>query len=225
MAAELIVQQSTRTSGTPTRKHSRYRCNQQLSVRYRFHNHEMIAYGRCNVVGKGGIGAHLPTAQLDIGQEVSLEIAIAKATATVALKALVKDRRGVNYGFQFVESQGHVAIMLKPLFQPEALVLSLTPPDASRLISPANHQRRHKRVPASGELTLIMNGGATTVRKAAELIEVSRGGFRISHDQEQLVTGRELTAEFFGVPMACRVAWTRSINGRFESGLAVTAEE
>lgn len=185
----------------------------------------MIAYGRCNVVGQGGIGALLPTAQLDVGQEVSLEIAIARAAATVALKAMVKDRRGVNYGFQFVENHGRVAVMLKPLFQPEALVLNLPVPAARELISSQPKQRRHKRVPASGELTLILQNDSAKARVATQLIEIARGGFRISHDQEQLVAGSQLTAEFFGVSMPCSVAWTRAIDGRFESGLAIQVEE
>lgn len=103
------------------RKHLRYRCNQRLCVRYRSDGQEFIAYGRCNIIGKGGIGAQLPAAELEIGQVVSLEIALSASTAPSVLKAQVRNRQGMNYSFQFLEAGGRAAVMLQDLFRPEAV--------------------------------------------------------------------------------------------------------
>ena len=55
------------------RKHTRYRCNQRLCVRYRIDRQEFIAYGRCTEVGRGGIGAEMPAGELPIAQAVRLD--------------------------------------------------------------------------------------------------------------------------------------------------------
>jgi len=103
------------------RKYIRYRCDQRLCIRYRKDNQDFIAYGRCNMVGKGGIGALLPTANLEIGQVVSLEIALSTPAAPSVLKAQVKNRQGLNYSFQFLETNGRAAALLQDLFRPEAV--------------------------------------------------------------------------------------------------------
>jgi len=103
------------------RKYIRYGCDQRLCVRYRLEGHEFAVYGRCRVVGKGGIGSLLPAAELEIGQVVSVEIAVSNPTASSTLKAQVKNRNGSNYGFQFLEPDTRAAAILNPLFRPEAV--------------------------------------------------------------------------------------------------------
>ena len=103
------------------RRFLRYRCNQRLCVRYRLDGQEFIAYGRCNIVGRGGIGAQLPAVELEIGQVVSLEIALSTSAAPTVLKAQVKNRQGLNYSFQFLEADGRAAAQLQVLFKPEAV--------------------------------------------------------------------------------------------------------
>jgi len=73
------------------------------------------------MVGKGGIGALLPAVDLEIGQLVSLEIALSTPAAPTLLKAQVKNREGRNYSFQFLETDGRAAALLQDLFQPEAV--------------------------------------------------------------------------------------------------------
>src|SRR5215471_12565928 len=85
------------------RKFPRYRCNQKLRIRYRVDNCDQLAFGRCTMVGKGGIGAVI-AAELALGQVVQLELAIPTNPASRALKAQVKNRKGSNYGFQFLET-------------------------------------------------------------------------------------------------------------------------
>src|SRR5258708_22554972 len=117
---EFFVQNSRPSAGTAVRKHARYRCDQRLCVRYRTQDQDVIAYGRCTVAGKGGIDALLTKAELEVGEEVALEIVLSQAAGTVALNARVKNRRGRNHGFEFLENAGRVTVTLKPLFQPEA---------------------------------------------------------------------------------------------------------
>ncbi|HEV3041027.1 MAG TPA: PilZ domain-containing protein [Candidatus Angelobacter sp.] len=109
------------------RKYIRYGCDQRLCVRYRVEGHDFAVYGRCKVVGKGGLGSLLPAAELEIGQVVSVEIAIANPAPPSTLKAQVKNRHGSNYGFQFLESDSRTAIVLSPLFRPEAVQVFQTP--------------------------------------------------------------------------------------------------
>ena len=103
------------------RKYIRYGCDQRLCVRYHSDGHDFAVYGRCTVVGKGGIGSLLPAAELEIGQVVSVEIAISTPATPGALKAQVKNRHGSSYGFQFLESDVRAAATLAPLFRPEAV--------------------------------------------------------------------------------------------------------
>ncbi len=102
------------------RKYIRYGCDQRLCVRYRVEGHDFAVYGRCKVVGKGGIGSLLPAAELEIGQVVSVEIAVSTPYEPSPLKAQVKNRHGSSYGFQFLEPDTRAAAMLAPLFKPEA---------------------------------------------------------------------------------------------------------
>jgi hypothetical protein len=103
------------------RKYIRYGCDQRLCVRYRVEGHDFAVYGRCKVVGKGGIGSLLPAAELEIGQVVSVEISISNPAPLSALKAQVKNRHGSSYGFQFLESDSRAATILSPLFRPESI--------------------------------------------------------------------------------------------------------
>jgi hypothetical protein len=104
------------------RKYPRYRCNQKLCARYRIDGQYFIAFGRCTTVGKGGIGAFL-TAELPLGQVASLEISLSASGVPQPVKAQVKNRRGQNYGFQFVELPERASAGLRLLFQPAAAVV------------------------------------------------------------------------------------------------------
>ena len=109
------------------RKYIRYGCDQRLCVRYRVEGHDFAVYGRCKVVGKGGIGSLLPAAELEIGQVVSVEISVSNPAPPSTLKAQVKNRHGSSYGFQFLESDNRAATILSPLFRPEAVQVFQTP--------------------------------------------------------------------------------------------------
>ena len=121
------------------RKYIRYGCDQRLCVRYRVEGHNFAVYGRCKVVGKGGIGSLLPAAELEIGQVVSVEISVSNPAPPSTLKAQVKNRHGSNYGFQFLEPDTRVATILSPLFRCEGPVLPPVPrkPPAAEQDEPA----------------------------------------------------------------------------------------
>jgi len=112
----------TQEDPSQQRKHLRYRCNQRLCARYRIDGQEFIAYGRCTMVGKGGIGAFIP-AELPLGQIASIEISLSQNGIPQQFKAQVKNRRGSNYGFQFLEVPERAGPGLRQLFQPSAAVL------------------------------------------------------------------------------------------------------
>ena len=112
----------TQASPAQQRKHLRYRCNQKLCARYRIDGQDFIAYGRCTTVGMGGIGAFL-AAELPLGQIASLEISLSTSGIPQQFKAQVKNRRGSNYGFQFLEMPERAGPGLRLLFQPSAAVL------------------------------------------------------------------------------------------------------
>jgi hypothetical protein len=107
------------STSSSDRKNSRYRCNQKMCVRYTANGQKFMVSGRCTVVNKTGIGASV-AAELVIGQEVLLEIALNKEPAPRRLKAQVRNRQGSIYGFQFVESDERTAAYLAALFNPES---------------------------------------------------------------------------------------------------------
>ncbi|HXW16604.1 MAG TPA: PilZ domain-containing protein [Terriglobia bacterium] len=113
------------------RKHLRYRCNRRLCVRYRANGQQFIAYGRCTIVGRGGIGAMMPAVELEIGQIVSLEISLATPAAPGVLKAQVKSHQGSTYGFQFLAADSRATAALHDLFRPEDLAAFIATPDSA----------------------------------------------------------------------------------------------
>lgn len=119
----------------PNRKHQRYRCNQRLCVRYRVNGQQFIAYGRCTMVGKGGIGALMPAVELEVGQEVSLEITVSTPAAPGMLKAHVKSRQGSTYGFEFLSSDSRATATLQDLFRNEDTAAYVAPAAESPKLS------------------------------------------------------------------------------------------
>jgi len=216
-----IARNAGQKAGTMVRKYLRYRCHQNLSVRYRFEGQDVMVFGRCTVVGKGGIGALLSATQLEIGQDVILEITVSRMAATVALKARVKDRHGLSHGFEFLENSGRVTVSLKPLFQDDAVIFNMPAPAVPEMLSAKATERRHERVPATGDVTLVPQGGPAEVQIAARLVKISQGGFQIAHNCEQLGADRPVSIVYAGVSIACHVVWTRAEGGQFECGLAV----
>ncbi|HWZ44451.1 MAG TPA: PilZ domain-containing protein [Candidatus Saccharimonadales bacterium] len=220
-----MLHNSRPSAATAVRKHPRYRCNQRLCVRYRTQDRDVIAYGRCTVAGKGGIDALLTKVELNVGEEVSLEIALSQASGTVALSARVKNRRGFNHGFEFLENAGRVTVTLKPLFQPEAIIFSLPAPEVPQLFSTQAAQRPPERVPVAGEVTLVLPGASVEIQVSASLINISRGGFRVGHAYAQLAAGQQLRVVYMGVSIPACVVWSRAAGGRLESGLAVLDDD
>jgi hypothetical protein len=185
----------------------------------------VIANGRCTVAGKGGIDAHLPKTELEIGEEVSLEILLSRAAGTVALKARVKNRRGRNHGFEFLENAGRVTVTLKALFQPEAIIFNLAVPEAADLFAKKIAEPPPERMPVADDVTLVLQSDAAEVQLSARLVNISRNGLRISHAYAQLAAGQRVKIIYVGVSIPAYVVWNRDIDGHLESGLSVLEEE
>ncbi len=80
-----------------------------------------MAFGRCLVVGQGGIGAELP-ADLAVGQITQLEITLPSTATPRRIKAQVRNRNRSNYGFEFMDMDALTLAILSKLFQPQALL-------------------------------------------------------------------------------------------------------
>jgi hypothetical protein len=58
-------------------------------------------WGRSTELGRDGIGATL-TGELEVGEIVSLEIPLPLSTYPVKMRAIVRYRQGLRYGFEFL---------------------------------------------------------------------------------------------------------------------------
>ncbi|MBM3736594.1 MAG: PilZ domain-containing protein [Acidobacteria bacterium] len=80
--------------------------------------------------------------------------------------------------------------------------------------------RREPRTHCNGEVRLILNDGAGR-EIVGQMMDVSFSGFRVSHGDPKLEKGMEV---WFSHPIfkgRARVAWTRCVYQRVESGFSV----
>ena len=60
--------------------------------------------GRCSEIAEGGLGAIIPT-QFTVGEIVSLQVALLSSSEPLKLRAVVRRRKGLFHGFEFLEFQ------------------------------------------------------------------------------------------------------------------------
>ena len=85
-------------------------------------------------------------------------------------------------------------------------------------------RRRHPRRRAKGRVVLTYNDHESVVIDA-DLLDVGESGFRAEYGSQALKAGRFVRyrrGEFEG---EARVVWTRWLNGKTQSGLAVLSEQ
>ena len=83
------------------RRFPRFPLNTNLSIHV-FRSGESVSFwGRSNELGEDGIGATL-TGELETGEIVSLEIPLPLSPYPLKVRAIVRYRQGLRYGFEFL---------------------------------------------------------------------------------------------------------------------------
>jgi hypothetical protein len=78
-------------------------------------------------------------------------------------------------------------------------------------------RRKEPRRPASGRVEILFED-PLPVSVEAELVDISPGGFRISHESNQIVPGLEVRVKRGGATRRARVVWTQVLEGQRLSG-------
>jgi hypothetical protein len=88
-------------SRSHARRYPRFAIDTRVQVRM-FHEGEFRScWGRSSEVGQDGIGATL-TGELESGEVVSLEIPLPLSACPLKVRAAVRYRQGLRYGFEFL---------------------------------------------------------------------------------------------------------------------------
>jgi PilZ domain len=94
---------TTKPGGKPTytRRFPRYALDVRLQVRMFQDGDFQSCWGRSTELGQDGIGATL-TGNLQTGEIVTLEIPLPLTTYPIKVRAIVRYRQGLKYGFEFL---------------------------------------------------------------------------------------------------------------------------
>lgn len=94
---------SVKTSGkfTFTRRYPRYALDVRLQVKMFQDGEFRTCWGRSTEMGQDGIGATL-TGSLETGEIVTLEIPLPLTPYPIKVRAIVRYRQGLRYGFEFL---------------------------------------------------------------------------------------------------------------------------
>jgi hypothetical protein len=84
---------------------------------------------------------------------------------------------------------------------------------------PEQDRRREQRHPAGGEVRIWMNADTAPIR--CRLLDISRRGFRVLHQQADLYAGSEVRFEHAQASGRARVVWNHVLAGKVESGLLI----
>ncbi len=88
-------------AGVHARRFPRFAVDVRMQVRM-FQNGEFLScWGRSTELGQDGIGATL-TGDLEAGEIVSLEIPLPLSPYPLKVRAIVRYRQGLRYGFEFL---------------------------------------------------------------------------------------------------------------------------
>ncbi len=86
---------------TYTRRYPRFALDVRLQVRMFQDGEFQSCWGRSTELGQDGIGATL-TGSLETGEIVTLEIPLPLTTYPIKVRAIVRYRQGLRYGFEFL---------------------------------------------------------------------------------------------------------------------------
>jgi PilZ domain len=106
-SSDKAVQSEKESSSKPgyKRRFPRYAIDLRMQVTM-FQGGEFLnCWGRSTELGEDGIGATL-TGELQSGETVSLEIPLPLSPYPLKVRAIVRFRRGLHYGFEFLALNG-----------------------------------------------------------------------------------------------------------------------
>jgi hypothetical protein len=89
------------TGGAHARRYPRFAIDVRLQVRMFQAGEFRTCWGRSTELGQDGIGATL-TGDLETGEIVSLEIPLPLTPYPLKVRAIVRYRQGLRYGFEFL---------------------------------------------------------------------------------------------------------------------------
>src|SRR2546429_4837970 len=88
-------------TGPHQRRYPRFAIDARMKVRMFQDGEFRTCGGRCTELGQDGIGATL-TGELEQGEIVSLEIPLPLSPYPLKVRAIVRYRQGLRYGFEFL---------------------------------------------------------------------------------------------------------------------------
>jgi len=94
-------QGSPRKPGIETRRYPRLAIDVRIKVKMFQSGEFRTCWGRSTELGRDGIGATL-TADLEVGEIVTLEIPLPLSTRPLEIRAIVRYCYGLHYGFEFL---------------------------------------------------------------------------------------------------------------------------
>jgi hypothetical protein len=94
------------------RRFPRFAIDARMQVRMFQAGEFRNCWGRSTELGQDGIGATL-TGDLEIGEIVSLEVPLAPSPYPLKVRAIVRYRQGLRYGFEFLTLNDHQRDMIR----------------------------------------------------------------------------------------------------------------
>ncbi len=119
--------QDTDAGWKAQRKHPRHGCDQRIVVRGKGRNAPLTAHGHCTDISEGGMGVVLPEA-FSPGSGVMLELKL-DPTDSLAIPAIVRQRRGYYHGLEFQDVSPSVQQKLCRICEALPVVLGRSPAD------------------------------------------------------------------------------------------------
>jgi hypothetical protein len=101
VTAEAAGTAAARTPSKYNRRFPRYAIDVRLQVRMFQEGEFRTCWGRSTEIGQDGIGATL-TGSLETGEIVTLEIPLPLTAYPIKVRAIVRYRQGLRYGFEFL---------------------------------------------------------------------------------------------------------------------------
>jgi hypothetical protein len=98
---KLAPKQPATPQGAHRRRYPRFAIDARMQVRMFQAGEFRTCWGRSTELGQDGIGATL-TGELESGEIVSLEIPLPLSPYPLKVRAIVRYRQGLRYGFEFL---------------------------------------------------------------------------------------------------------------------------
>jgi PilZ domain len=100
-ASGTVVDKPPSTKATYTRRYPRFSIDTRMQVKMFQGGEFRSCWGRSTELGQDGLGATL-TGNLEPGEIVSLEVPLPLSPYPLKVRAIVRYRQGLHYGFEFL---------------------------------------------------------------------------------------------------------------------------